>query len=120
MGRPKQYDTEHHRSLRARVAKFRQANAPRLRQEYEQQRLLVSGQHGGHKGKHYYLYESVNEAGQILDVIITTSAEPPIGARISQWLPRWPMSKPMATIFRESRIKQIAEWCQRSVQAHDN
>jgi hypothetical protein len=99
MARPRKFDSEHHRRLRAKISA-----------EVEHKRLMSLTQRGGDQSTKVFMYESVDEFGHPIDVIISSESEPGLGEIRSRFLPSIPIVPKLAKLIREARLAQVAQW----------
>jgi hypothetical protein len=92
------------------MRKFRTEHAAELRAKAEHKRLMSLKLSRGSRHPTVFMYELVDESGQVFDIVISYESEPPAGAIRSPFLPSIPISARLARMLRDSRLKQLASW----------
>lgn len=110
MVRPIKYTDPLRENLRQRMKKFRLNHANELRAETEHKRLMSLTQNGGDRSRKVFMYETVDELGQTIDVIFSNESEPGEREIRSRFLPSVPIVPKLAATIRDSRLKQIGQW----------
>lgn len=109
-GRPRKFDDEFHRKLRAKVAAHRKRKAAEIAIR-SQQRALIAGRQPQESQARWRLFERIEPLGDVGDVLLIRDAEPlPSGYAAGGWLPSSLLPFHLARSLATSRRRHLREW----------
>jgi len=107
-GRPRKYDDDFHRKLRAKVAAHRKRKAAEIALR-SQRRALERGRKPQESRALYRLYERV--ASDAVDVVLVREGDTvPSGYAVGDWLPAGLVNYRLGRSLRIMRMRQLVEW----------
>jgi hypothetical protein len=109
------YTDEAHRKNAEKQALWRKRHPDKYEVFKERKNLKVQLAKGSRELSGWFVWEIVNESGEIIDVVMRFHNQPiPEGAQHGQFAPPFPLSYWVARTMRDSRLEQLQKWREQS------